>query len=254
MADFVLTRTGPQVDDVVTAGNNASVTGSDTLLHDGNIGSAEFDVSPTPGVLSTALGRTAGSVSNFSSRIETTSVTHWQFLNPNGVIGAISTAGTTTTYAVSSDPRLKDFKGQPTDDAIDAEFNKLFSCFDTFNWKNDPTGQLVWGFNAHACIDANLDMGVEGQGSREADLGEIYNTIPAVIEPREVQVLYKTGDKKGEPRLNADSSPMMETVDVEVTPEIDERVSPAGVDQAKAVPILLAKIEQLERRLVAAGL
>ena len=32
------------------------------------------------------------------------------------------------------------------------------------------------------------------------------------------------------------------------------QVSPAGVDQSKAVPILLAKIEQLERRLLAAGL
>jgi len=46
----------------------------------------------------------------------------------------------------------------------------------------------------------------------------------------------------------------METVSVEVEAAIEHKVTPAGVDQSKAVPILLAKIEQLERRLTAAGL
>lgn len=221
------------------------------VVHSENVGTTDFDGANASG----GNDRVAISPSG-DSRIDlakpgTSSAALLNFLNDNGIVGSVSTSANTTSYNVSSDPRLKDFKGQPSDETINDEFNKLFSCFDTFNWKNDPVGDLVWGFNAHLCIDANLDMGTEGQGSRDLALGEIYNTIPAVIEPQEVPVLYKTGDKKGEPRLNADSSPMMETVDVVVKKEIQERVSPAGVDQAKAVPVLLAKIEQLERRLMA---
>lgn len=224
------------------------------ILHKGNIGNTDFVSGSAVGGEDRIAISPAGASRIDLAKSGTSVASLLLFLNDNGIVGSISTTGTTTAYNVSSDPRLKDFKGQPTDDVINAEFDKLFGCFDTFNWKNDPAGQLVWGFNAHYCIDAGLDIGTEGQGSRNLSLGDVYNTIPAVIEPQEVQVLYKTGDKKGEPRLNADLSPMMETVDVEITPEIDERVTPAGVDQAKAVPILLAKIEQLERRLVAAGI
>lgn len=156
----------------------------------------------------------------------TGNTTAYVFRNPNGAVGSITTSGTATAYNTSSDPRLKDFKSLPTDTVINTEFNKLFSCFRTFNWKNDLLGDLVWGFDAHACIDAKLDIGSEGEGSRDLALGEIYNTTPAEI------------DEDGN----------------EIKPAIEHKVSPAGVDQSKAVPVLLAKIEQLERRLAAAGL
>jgi hypothetical protein len=112
----------------------------------------------------------------------------------------------------------------------------------------------VWGFDAHATIDAGLDMGSEGEGPRDLNLGDVYETTPAVFEDKEQPVVYKTGEKKGEQKLYADGEPVMETVQVEITAAIEKKVSPAGVDQSKAVPILLAKIEQLERRLTAAGL
>lgn len=222
MADFVLTRTGTQVDDVVEAGNNANATGSDTLLHSGNTGNAVFDGSTPDGTIDeVSLG--GSPVPLRIARDTTASATQVQFINPNGAVGTISTTGSTTSYSVSSDPRLKDFKGQPSDDVINSEFDKLFGCFDTFNWKNDLEGQLVWGFNAHLCIDAGLDMGTEGQGPRDLVLGDVYDTVPAEL------------DEDGN----------------EIKPPIDLRVSPAGIDQAKAVPILLAKLEQLERRLKA---
>lgn len=223
MVDFVLTRTGTQVDDVVEAGNNANATGSDALLHSGNTSIVTFDGPETPG-LNILNFATATHIT--SSVTITSAATHFQFLNANGQVGRINTDGTATFYITSSDPRLKEFKGQPLDDAIDAEFNKLFSCFDTFNWNADPDGQLVWGFNAHACIDAKLDMGSEGDGPRDLVLGDVYDITAAEL------------DEGGN----------------EIKPAIEHKVSPAGVDQAKAVPILLAKIEQLERRLVAAGL
>lgn len=42
-----------------------------------------------------------------SSRTSTGSVSHINFTNPNGTVGSVMTSGTTTTYATTSDPRLK---------------------------------------------------------------------------------------------------------------------------------------------------
>lgn len=48
MADFVLTRTGTQVDNVVEAGNNAGATGSDNLFHSGNAASLPLSTTFAP--------------------------------------------------------------------------------------------------------------------------------------------------------------------------------------------------------------
>mgnify|MGYP000412765673 CR=1 FL=1 len=139
------------------------------------------------------------------------------FFNPNGAVGSISTSGTATSYNTSSDPRLKTpVPGAISDADINAKFNALLSTFLRFHWINDPSGPEVWGFDAHAVIDAGLDMGTEGDGPRESQLGAEYE--PAVYDGDEL-----------------------------VTPA--KVVTPAGVDQAKAVPILLQKIAQLESRL-----
>ncbi len=117
----------------------------------------------------------------------------------------------------------------------------LFSTFRLFNWKNDPDEKLVWGFDAHACIDAGLDMGTEGTGPRDLAIGDVYETeeIPEVTEEKEI--LDEDGNGTGE----------FETVITQEAKTVEHKVTSAGVDQSKAVPILLAKIEQLERRLQA---
>ncbi len=143
------------------------------------------------------------------------------FYNPNGTTGNIQTSGSSTAYNTSSDPRLKEFKDAPTDDAINSKFNSLFDAFATFNWKSDPEGDLVWGFNAHKCIDNGLDIGTEGDGPRNLSIGDVYEIIPAEF------------DEEGS----------------EIKSEKELKVAPASVDQSKAVPILLAKLEQLERRI-----
>ena len=224
MADFVLTRTGTQVDDVVEAGNNAGATGSDALLHSGNTGVVLFGGTGLTGAADGInLGVGASNAIVELARPFTTLATMQRFINTNGLVGQITTNGTATAYVTSSDPRLKDFKDAPTDAKIDTKFNELFNCFKVFNWKTDPTGDLVWGFDAHACIDASLDIGVEGEGPRDLALGDIYDTTPAEVDED----------------------------DNEIKPAIDHKVSPAGVDQSKAVPILLAKIEQQGRYMTA---
>ena len=195
------------------------------LYHTGNTGALEFGSGEAP----TGTNRVCISPAVYApsriivETINTTASYAMAFQNPNGQVGVISTNGTSTSYITSSDPRLKDFKAAPTDTEVNAKFDDLFGCFKTFNWKNDVDGELVWGFDAHATIDAGLDMGSEGEGSRDLALGDVYDTTPAEL------------DEDG----------------VEIKAAIEHKVSPAGVDQSKAVPILLAKIEQLERRLKA---
>lgn len=177
------------------------------------IGNAGFGVVPTSGRIHADNN---GQLSTTNLYLEDTdtagSFSQVIFANYNGIVGSISTSGTATAYNVSSDPRLKQFiETDLTDTEIDAQFDKLHSSSRRFKWKNDLEGKTVWGFDAHACIDAGLDMGTEGQGPRNLEIGDTYT------------------DEDGD----------------------EQTVTPAGVDQSKAVPILLAKIEQLERRLAA---
>ena len=215
MADYTSDRTGANIDTLL---DNVEVS---------NIGSGSFIFNKAGNPLNaqTILGSTAASERS-TIKIGTDSAAARNamlFFSPSGLGGNIAITGTTTSYVTSSDPRLKDFKTAPTDAEVNAKFDDLFGCFKTFNWKSDVDGELVWGFDAHATIDAGLDMGSEGEGSRDLALGDVYDTTPAEL------------DEDG----------------VEIKAAIEHKVSPAGVDQSKAVPILLAKIEQLERRLKA---
>ena len=254
MTIYSSSHSGSSIDLAVTNANSllpAAV--GNTLLHDGNIGSAEFDSTNLTGDI-LALSPSGNPQMVRSVVTGVSLATHFQCRNDNGSVGTISSDGTATSYNTSSDPRLKDFKESPGDELINAEFNSMFDCFRVFNWKSDPTGDLVWGFDAHECIDKKTNIGSEGEGPREMSLGEVYDTTPAVFEDQELPLLYKTGEKTGQPRLDSEGEIILQTVSVEVTPAIEHKVSPAGVDQSKAVPILLAKIEQLERRLTLAGL
>tara|TARA_R110000850_G_C9855142_1_gene455704 strand:- start:82 stop:804 length:723 start_codon:yes stop_codon:yes gene_type:complete len=240
MANYLSDRTGASIDAQLDKADTLLTPASgETLYHTGNTGAALFNASPVASVRSNILARSSGAVQMISVA-STGAESDIAFFNPNGQVGVISTSGTATAYNTSSDPRLKDFAEAPTDSAINAQFNSLYSCFRTFNWKSDPQGDLVWGFDAHACIDAGTGIGSEGEGSRNLSLNDVYGTIPAVTESRVV--------------MDAEGNPTSEIETVVITPAIEKKVSPAGVDQSKAVPILLAKIEQLERRLKSAGL
>lgn len=196
------------------------------LYHTGNTGSVQFAgafnnssagtenklyISPDSGL----NGNNNGAI-GFETDVTTTR-SHLWFKNGNGTVGSVITNGSSTAYNTSSDNRLKDVIGKPTDDDINAKFNDIFDAFTCFNWKNNPDGDPVWGFLAHDVIDKGLDFGSEGEGPRDLEIGDVYE-----------QATY---DEDGN----------------EIEPE--KTVTPAGVDQSKVVPYLVAKIEQLERRL-----
>jgi hypothetical protein len=79
-----------------------------------------------------------------SSRSSTDERTHILFRNPNGIVGEITTTGSATTYATSSDYRLKENVAS-IDGAI-ARLQQLNPC--RFNFIADPD-QTVDGFIAH---------------------------------------------------------------------------------------------------------
>jgi hypothetical protein len=78
-----------------------------------------------------------------SSRDSTATRTHYAFRNPNGQVGAITTSASATTYATSSDYRLKE-DVQPMVGSVD----RLMALKPVnFAWKAD--GSRVDGFLAH---------------------------------------------------------------------------------------------------------
>jgi hypothetical protein len=95
----------------------------------------------------------------------TSSYTNVFFRNPNGNVGSITTSGTSTSYATSSDYRLKE-NVQPMQDALSviAQLNPV-----TYTWKAD--GSDGQGFIAHElqavvpdCVTGEKDA-VDAEGN-----------------------------------------------------------------------------------------
>lgn len=187
------------------------------LYHTGNTGNVVFNSPTVSGSVISISSSTAPERIRFIKDSNSISTVRCEFINSNGQVGTIATNGTSTSYNTSSDNRLKDVIGKPSDEEINAKFNDIFDAFTCFNWKNNPDDDPVWGFLAHDVIDKGLDFGSEGEGPRDLEIGDVYE-----------QATY---DEDGN----------------EIEPE--KTVTPAGVDQSKVVPYLVAKIEQLERRL-----
>jgi hypothetical protein len=73
----------------------------------------------------------------------TGSLTHYSFVNPNGQVGSINTSGSATSYATSSDYRLKNTIA-PMTGAL-AKVTLLKPC--TYKW--NASGEDGEGFIAH---------------------------------------------------------------------------------------------------------
>ena len=92
---------------------------------------------------------------------------HMRFYNPNGIVGSISTNGTTTSYTTSSDYRLKE-NVTPVDNPVGRL--QAIQVHD-FNFISDPTVR-VSGFIAHELAEV-IPEAVSGDKDAVNDDGSI---------------------------------------------------------------------------------
>jgi hypothetical protein len=157
---------------------------------------------------------------------------HISFSNPNGVVGSISTNGTTTAFNTTSDYRLKE-NILPLENAL--ERIRQLSVY-RFNFIGEPN-KIVDGFLAHE-VKNIIPESISGEKDEIVDIGKIVASDGTIIkenvnEPDSEELLVDNYEwiKTGE-------SPVYQ-----------------GIDQSKIVPLLTAalqeaieKIETLEVR------
>ena len=116
-------------------------------------------------------GSNNGNIS--SSGTSTTAYNHWLFYNGNGLIGYISTSGSTTTYYTGSDYRLKedlqDFNG--------LDMVSKIPVYD-FKWKTDESRS--YGVMAHELQEVLPDA-VSGEKDAEEMQGVDYSKIVPLL-------------------------------------------------------------------------
>lgn len=107
----------------------------------------------------------------FSSSTTTAATNHFRFYNPNGVVGTISTSGTTTTYSTSSDYRLKNTV-TPMIGALDrvASLKPV-----TYKWNADNSDGE--GFIAHELQAVVPDCVVGEKDAVDANGNPVYQGI-----------------------------------------------------------------------------
>ena len=168
-----------------------------------------------------ARGEANGAIYTYSSDqtpYGTGAIGHILFSNANGAVGNISTSGTTTAYATSSDYRLKENVV-----AMSGATERLKQLNPSrFNFIADAD-TTVDGFLAHE-VQAVVPEAITG--TKDAMKDEEYEVTPAVLDDDD----------------NVTTEAVMGTRSV---PDYQ------GIDQSKLVPLLVATIQELEARLTA---
>ena len=106
-----------------------------------------------------------------NKRNTTANASQFRFYNTNGMIGEISTSGTSTSYGTSSDYRLKE-NIQPMTGAL-AKVAQLKPC--TYNWKSD--GSDGEGFIAHELAEVVPQCVTGKKDAVDADGKPVYQGI-----------------------------------------------------------------------------
>lgn len=201
-----------------TAGNAITFTQAMTLDSSGQLYIGTNGVNtPSSTRTGTAWGFGSGSNNYWINAVNSTgTANHWSFVNGNGEVGKITTSGSATTYATSSDYRLKE-NIAPMTGAL-ATVAQLKPC--TYTWKVD--GAIGQGFIAHELQSVVPDAVI---GEKDATRVEQYEISPAVPA---------TFDEEG-----SELTPAVEAV-------MGEREVPVyqGIDTSFLVATLTAAIQE----------
>lgn len=154
-----------------------------------------FDAAVSSGTYS-ASGATAGwttgtaaVATQSSSKTSTASQTHYQFVNPNGLVGSITTNASATAFNTSSDQRLKEnFIDLNASSMIDAI--KMYQ----FSWKAD--GTRGFGVKAQECFEVfpeAITVGVGALGDEDympwsADYSKFVPLLLAEVKALRVRI------------------------------------------------------------------
>ena len=178
--------------------------------------------------------------------------THYQFINTNGAVGQIYTSGSSTTYATSSDYRLKE-NVTPMSGAT-AQTKLLKPC--NFDW---IVGGNTNGFLAHELAEVVPEAVT---GTKDAMMDEEYEVTPATGDVFTPSIDAYVDADENEVEAVAE---VIHSADVEQPETLEEgqqwRETTAqvmgtrsvpdmqGIDQAKLVPLLTATIQELIARI-----
>jgi len=166
-----------------------------------------------------------------NKRDTTGSASHFRFYNPNGVVGDISTSGSSTTYGTSSDYRLKENVAPMTGALAKVlELNPV-----TYTWKVD--GSAGQGFIAHELAEVCPDA-VTGEKD-EVEIRQV-EVSPAVYEDVVIPAVLDEDGNEVEPE-RTEKRLVSEAV-------MEEREVPKyqGVDTSFLVATLTAAIQELK--------
>jgi hypothetical protein len=144
--NLTVSATGANVINLATNGADRLRIDENGMLRTYGAGITLAAVTDTPKILATTGASTnTGTLCFESVAVATSTRHHMAFVNPNGVVGSISTSASATAYNTSSDYRLK----EGVEPLTFASERVMALNPVQFNWKSDPAGPKVDGFIAH---------------------------------------------------------------------------------------------------------
>jgi len=217
-------------------GNLSLVTGSTERIRIATDGNISFGpVYTAAGAETTTTVSAADNYIVYSNASTTSNLVRHYFFNPNGVVGSISTNGSNTTYATSSDYRLKE-NIAPMTGAL-AKVAQLKPC--TYTWKAD--GEQSQGFIAHELQEV-VPQAVSGSKDGTEDIG---NTVDADGNIVSNNVTKPTNLQEGWTWEKTGTKPVYQGVD---TSFLVATLTAAIQEQQTIINDLKARIETLETK------
>jgi len=219
--DTGLFRAGNNALGFTTGGSEAARIDSGGRINIGDVPSnSAGQVTPAEGqVLAITIGSTFGNIgitTNCGSF--TNNYAHFRFINGNGIVGNITTTGSSTLYETSSDYRLKENVTDLSDGIIRLKNLPVYR----FNFIADPD-TTVDGFLAHE-VQPYVPEAISGEKDEVEAVGDITDSDGEIIEKG---VTEPAELKEGQTWTKTGEQPVYQ-----------------GIDQAKLVPLLTAALQE----------